>query len=127
MIGCSFFPAKRSLLTSSLDRLVQDEIYNTATTMDDWEYIVSWYGRSLPRKGEFNARSVPRRVDTSLVSLEAKRRICHISAIDYCCLNMELPPECAGEEVGVYCSLDRDREGDFRIQPWFHPHEIQFK
>ena len=99
----------------------KDEVYNTATSISDWEYIVDWYGQTLPEYGRFSARTVPRRFNTSFVSIETKRRICKLSAIDYCCLNMELGSECRDE---VYCSLDRNEQGAFRIQPWYHPHEI---
>ena len=95
-----------------------DEIYNTERSISDWQYIVNWYGKSLPDDGMFNARSVPRRFKTSLVGQKTKKRICQVSAIDYCCLNMKLPPECIEKEVEIYCSLDRNKEGEFRIQPW---------
>mmetsp|Transcript_24070 Transcript_24070/g.58126 ORF Transcript_24070/g.58126 Transcript_24070/m.58126 type:complete len:455 (+) Transcript_24070:197-1561(+) len=101
-----------------------DEIYNTKHTVQNWEYIVNWYGQSLPKTGQFNARSVPRRFDASLISPKTKKRICKLSAIDYCCLNMELPPECSDEMIAISCSLDQNDQGELRIQPWLHPHEI---
>ena len=102
-----------------------DEVYttNTASTIENWEYVVKWYGQSLPKDGEFNARSVPRRFNTSLVSILTKQIICQQSAIDYCCLNMELPPECNDEKVEIHCSLDH-KLGEFRIQPWQQPHQL---
>ena len=102
-----------------------DEVYNTntAATIGNWEYVVNWYGQSLPTDGVFDARSVPRRFNTSLVSISTKQRICQQSAIDYCCLNMELPPECRNDEkVEIHCSLDHNKLGEFRIQPWQQPH-----
>lgn len=80
----------------------------------------------MPEEGQFQARSIPRRFDSSFVSLETKRRICKLAAIDYCCLNLQLPPECEDEkEVNVYCALDRNARGDqMRIQPWYFPHQI---
>jgi hypothetical protein len=34
------------------------------------------------------------KLDTNGLSLETKRKICQLSAIDFCCLNYPLPPEC---------------------------------
>lgn len=68
------------------------------------------------------ARSVPRRFNPKLVSIETKRRICQLAAIDYCCLNMMLPAEC--KNVDISCALDKDENGDYRIQPWTHPNEV---
>ena len=92
-------------------------------TISNWEYIVKKHGRSLPEEENesFNARSAPRRFKTSLVSNETKQKICRISAIDYCCLNIALPTECS--DIGIHCSLDQNKLG-FQIQPWQHPHEI---
>jgi len=102
-----------------------DEIYTTENTIDDWKFIVEWFGEELPENGEFQARSVPRRFDTSKVSLETKQRICNLAAIDYCCLNLQLPPECESDDVGVFCALDKSkRDGSLRIQPWLHPHQV---
>ena len=102
-----------------------DEIYSTDSnnTISNWEYIVKKHGRSLPEEENesFNARSAPRRFKTSLVSNETKQKICRISAIDYCCLNIALPTECS--DIGIHCSLDQNKLG-FQIQPWQHPHEI---
>ena len=101
-----------------------DEIYTTDSnnTIINWDYIVKKYGRSLPESNEsFNARSAPRRFKTLLVSNETKQKICRISAIDYCCLNIALPTECS--DIEIYCSLDQNKLG-FQIQPWQHPHEI---
>ena len=73
----------------------------------------------------FNAHSLHRRFNTLFVSISTKQRICQQSAIDYCCLNMELPPECNDEKVEIHCSLDHNKLGEFRIQPWQQP-DINF-
>jgi len=36
------------------------------------------------------------RIDTSVIALQTKIKICQLSALDFCCLNYELPPECRG-------------------------------
>ena len=38
----------------------------------------------------------PHKLNISKISLPAKRKICQLSALDYCCLNYELPLECEG-------------------------------
>jgi len=35
-------------------------------------------------------------INASLISLETRRKICQLSALDFCCLNHRLPPECEG-------------------------------
>jgi len=37
------------------------------------------------------------RIDTSAIAVETRRKICRLNALDYCCLNYKLPPECRGE------------------------------
>ena len=44
----------------------------------------------------------------SKISLPAKRKICQLSALDYCCLNYELPPECEG---ALSCRWINPRKG----------------
>lgn len=97
-------------------------IYKSEDTLSFWTRKARKLGGgALPDETrKVNARSAPRRFNSSLVSLETKRRICRLSAIDYCCLNLELPPECEGS---VTCSLDKNDRGVPRIQPWFHPNE----
>lgn len=97
-------------------------IYKSEDTLSFWTRKARRIGGdALPKEiHKVNARSAPRRFNPSLVSLETKRRICRLSAIDYCCLNLELPPEC---EESVTCSLDKNDRGVPRIQPWFHPGE----
>ena len=104
-----------------------DEIYSTDSnnTIKNWDSVVSWYGKSLPEDGVYNARSKPRRFKTSLVSTTTKQKICRISAIDYCCLNIELPTEC--RDMGIHCSLDQNKHGELQIQPWQHPNEIDWR
>ncbi len=101
------------------------EIFSTEMSTKHWEDIVSRYGETLPEDDEsLNGRALPRRFNPKLVSIEAKRRICHFAAIDYCCLNFKLPVECNDEGVDVSCALDKDERGDYRIQPWSHPNEV---
>jgi len=36
------------------------------------------------------------RLNISMISLPVRQKICQLSALDYCCLNYKLPPECDG-------------------------------
>lgn len=99
-----------------------DEVFSTEASVEHWEHIVSRYDKTLPMSDSLFARSVPRRFNPKLVSIETKRRICQLAAIDYCCLNMMLPAEC--KNVDISCALDKDENGDYRIQPWTHPNEV---
>ena len=102
----------------------KDELYSTTDGIKNWEYITSFYGKSIPQDGILQTRSAPRRFNTTFVSLQTKQRICQLSALDYCCLNLKLPKECDENELSIYCSLGQHERGDFKIEPWFHPHQI---
>ena len=50
----------------------------------------------LPKRPRvIKGRAYPRRLNVSDVSDDAFQRMCEIYAVDYCCLNYELPPACA--------------------------------
>jgi len=73
-----------------------DEIY-------DLENIDSVFQRFLAERGRNDTVSLggptyakKLRLNYTALSLESKRKICQMSALDYCCLNFQLPPECEG-------------------------------
>lgn len=113
-----------ALISVNIFYFLQDEIYNSSSSIESWDYIVNFYEESLPENGIMQARAIPRRFNTSLISLRTKQRICQLSAIDYCCLNMKLPKECDVDDLSIFCSLESNERGDFQIQPWFHPHQF---
>ena len=45
-------------------------------------------------------------MDVKLVDEAHTNRICQLAAIDYCCLNFKLPPECRNS--GVKCTWDEN-------------------
>ena len=120
-----------------------DEIYNTTAGKEGWEHLayVKNVNLSIPiqikRGGEANvgvigARSAPRRFDVKRIGDETKQRICELALIDYCCLNLPLPPPCEN----LYCKLNYGEEDEKRnnksggeaekkrrlqIQPWTFP------
>ena len=76
--------------------------------------------------GVIHGRTYPRRFDVSKISNATKQRICELSMLDYCCLNMPLPPPCEN----LFCKLDygdEDKDGKkrLRIQPWTFPSSQQ--
>lgn len=50
------------------------------------------------------------RLNTTHLNEEAKRKICQLSAIDYCCLNYKLPPECEGAVTCQWTKKDISKE-----------------
>jgi len=61
-------------------------------------------------------RAYPRRMNVSDVSDEAMQAMCRFYAIDFCCLNYELPPAClsapTGQRVRCRWKKDKTNEGD---------------
>ena len=57
-------------------------------------------GHGLVEKKRKGQKSHMRRsqfyLNMSMVSVEVKQKVCQLSALDYCCLNYRLPPECEG-------------------------------
>lgn len=50
----------------------------------------------------------PRRFNVSAVKDATRRRICRLTALDYCCMNFVLPPVCRDEDfAGVFCNVTR--------------------
>ena len=77
-----------------------------------WAEGASTLGMPGPDK-ILRGRSYPRRMNTSGISVFAKRRICHIRVVDFCCLNFPFPPECLPEALGegheaLGCRWDTD-------------------
>ena len=107
------------------------QIYNTTDSKGGWNVIAKQFlGRPLEDKegqkgGVIAGRSYPRRFNSKLVSVEAQRRICELSLLDYCCLNLPLPDVCKGNHYTVdgggkrdlFCTLSSDNH----IQPGIFP------
>mmetsp|Transcript_8264 Transcript_8264/g.17231 ORF Transcript_8264/g.17231 Transcript_8264/m.17231 type:complete len:805 (-) Transcript_8264:117-2531(-) len=102
-----------------------DEVYNTTAAKVGWESLAKRHrvDLSAPNKdggaGVIQGRSYPRRFDKKYISDRTKQRICELGMLDYCCLNLPLPPPCSN----LYCRLDEaGTDGNpLRIQPWSHP------
>jgi hypothetical protein len=45
---------------------------------------------------QVHARRSILHLNISMVSVEVQQKVCQLSALDYCCLNYRLPPECEG-------------------------------
>mmetsp|Transcript_8 Transcript_8/g.40 ORF Transcript_8/g.40 Transcript_8/m.40 type:complete len:978 (+) Transcript_8:237-3170(+) len=70
--------------------------------------------------GVIQGRTYPRRFDKKYVTDRTKQRICELGMLDYCCLNLPLPPPCEN----LYCRMDKEDDNGtprIRIQPWSYP------
>lgn len=105
------------------------QLYNASQAESGWEEIANEKDVEVPEDGMTHGRKSPRRFNVNLVSDATKRKICQILALDYCCLNLELPAACKegwdNEEDGVYCAMERkdvdDRGSSLKIHPWSDP------
>jgi hypothetical protein len=73
-----------------------DAILDTNNMEMGFEHLAKMVNASYYKPTTLRARS---RKDNKLdmnnsLSLETRRKICQLSAIDFCCLNYPLPPEC---------------------------------
>ena len=99
------------------------KLYNASTAENDWMNIANAHGVQLPDDGLIHGRRSPRRFNMSLVTDETKRKICEISMLDYCCLNLDLPDVCKyelskEESIGTYSCALEFRQESFHILPW---------
>ena len=96
-----------------------DEIYNANMATEVWARIAKEKQVIIPK--ETNARAYLTRFNRTLVRNETYWRICHLAALDYCCLNIPLPPVCGDEDAAnVFCAL-QNVDGVPRIRPWTYP------
>lgn len=129
---------------SNGDPLPITNLYNASEADKGWLAIAQEKGVEAPDDGEVKiGRKISRRFNVELVSDATKRRICRLLALDYCCLNLELPEVCrrsvADGEI-VFCSVERRgmqhnqnsfinnyaQQSDKRyiIQPWENLNDI---
>jgi len=76
-----------------------DFIGDTKHTKEHWEQIGQHLG--VQNVKVIRGRAYPRRMNISFISTKTYERICRLAAIDFCCLNFPLPPQC--EHAGVSC------------------------
>ncbi len=85
------------------------KLYNSTEADKGWLDIAREKGVHIPDGELTHGRRITRRFNVSKVSDATKRKICRLMALDYCCLNFELPEVCrtADEDEAVYCALDK--------------------
>eukprot|EP00579_Thalassiosira_antarctica_P006316 CAMPEP_0201878480 /NCGR_PEP_ID=MMETSP0902-20130614/9631_1 /ASSEMBLY_ACC=CAM_ASM_000551 /TAXON_ID=420261 /ORGANISM="Thalassiosira antarctica, Strain CCMP982" /LENGTH=449 /DNA_ID=CAMNT_0048406137 /DNA_START=53 /DNA_END=1402 /DNA_ORIENTATION=+ len=105
------------------------QIYNTTDSEGGWKRIANQFlgENALEGRGVIAGRSFPRRFKSDLVSVETQRRICELTLLDYCCLNLPLPTVCLGQHYfpwgndavrrELFCVLDAKGH----IQPGIFP------
>ena len=108
-------------------------LYNATEAERGWQEIARERGVEIPDGEILHGRKIPRRFNLGMVSDATKRKICRILALDYCCLNMELPGECSNGEneddgEAVYCAVERRNAETMEhalesmvIHPWRDP------
>lgn len=114
--GLSVFDIHLRLQTSSLSDSATgkmfriDEIHDIRNSDIAWKSIATRFGvdDATISSALIRGRSYPRRFNTTLVSEQSVQRICRYAALDYCCLNFALPPECAQGAAGVACEITID-------------------
>lgn len=72
-----------------------DAVYDIKTMEQNFQELADKVRTEMPPKVVHAYDRGDRRIAITSLSLEARRKICQLTAIDYCCLNYELPPECA--------------------------------
>ncbi|KAL7483734.1 hypothetical protein ACHAW6_009371 [Cyclotella cf. meneghiniana] len=86
-------------------------LYNASEADKGWSRIASDKGIEIPQEDMVYGRKSSRRFNLNLVSNDTKRKICRILALDYCCLNLELPDVCQFDTEersdGVFCVLEK--------------------
>ena len=99
-------------------------LYDARDAEGGWRHIADRLGVVIPEGGLKVVRGAPRRFDVSKVSNATKEKICRLVALDYCCLNIELPEVCrTRDDEGVYCAIRKSKKGNrlgtkLYIQPW---------
>eukprot|EP00977_Amphora_coffeiformis_P010045 scaffold2353_cov167-Amphora_coffeaeformis.AAC.36 len=96
-----------------------DEIYSLKEWRDVWAHFAETRNVSIPEPEYHRSiKSAPSYVNGKTVSNETVRAICHLMAVDYCCLNFPLPPPCAEDDKPVYCAIVSRGQTRRRIGPW---------
>lgn len=93
------------------------QIYNTTDSESGWKRIAKQFlgSEDVIETGKvIEGRSYPRRFNSKLVSEATQQRICELTLIDYCCLNLPLPEVCRGKHYDtnskeLFCTIDRVR------------------
>ena len=92
-----------------------DMIMETATLTEDLRALAKMVGAPPPQKQETKKHQRKEPFDKSLIPDDVLQKICRLTAIDYCCLNYELPAVCqsAPEGMRVMCEwVPRSGEGN---------------
>lgn len=85
-------------------------LYNASKADKDWHDVARAKGVKIPEDGLTHGRKVSRRFNLALVSDATKQKICRLMALDYCCLNIELPDVCKMDNK-VHCSMNKKQIG----------------
>lgn len=90
-----------------------DELFDIVSGDAAWRGLAARSGLPASQMEQTilsKGRSYPKRVNMSKVRNSSIRRICRYAALDLCCLNYPLPPQCShfrGTNSGVLCEVAR--------------------
>lgn len=104
--------------TEDVELFPIDEIYSIKKWRDVWVKLSETRNVSIPEPEYHRAiKSSPSYINSRILSNGTTRAVCHLMAVDYCCLNFPLPPPCAEDDKPVYCAVVQ-RGGRRRIKTW---------
>ena len=108
LVACMQSAVLSDSATGKLYRI--DELHDIANSDIAWRSIAPRHGvdDAAISKSLIRGRSYPRRFNKSKVSDESVRRVCRYAALDYCCLNFEMPKQCRDGAAGVTCEIEID-------------------
>lgn len=100
-------------------------LYNSTEADKGWQEIASEKGVKIPDGEMTHGRKITRRFNVDKVSDATKRKVCRILALDYCCLNIELPRVCREDRDGeeneaVHCAMEKrnDETMEYALEPF---------
>eukprot|EP00977_Amphora_coffeiformis_P025745 scaffold21883_cov199-Amphora_coffeaeformis.AAC.2 len=71
-----------------------DALYDTTNMSSSFQELGNWVDMASPVEVIHGYDRGTKRMDIKELTLQTRQKICQLSAIDCCCLNYELPPEC---------------------------------
>lgn len=89
-----------------------DYVMETANLTQDLHVLADWVGAPLYPSEVKARRRTSDRLDVESLQDATIQKICRLFALDYCCLNYELPPACQRATIGQRVRCDWVTETD---------------
>jgi len=91
-----------------------DYIMEVPTLTQDLAFVANWVGAPQYQTDVKARNRETVHIDLESLSDETVQKICHLFALDYCCLNYELPPACQRAPIGQRVQCDWISQVDSR-------------